>query len=174
MINRPKYFDLDEIVCPHMFYKYGETAWQFFDQKQLILLDWIRSKLGPIHANNWHYEFLDSDYIREIKDLILRKAPITSNLLPPNPYQLLDERGLRCNLCSLNITKTNKGIIYVSPHFTGQATDYDVKGMTAQEVRQWLLKHQDEIPYPIRLEKGVLWVHQDSRDAGEKVTLVNP
>jgi hypothetical protein len=174
MINRPTHFDLDELVCPHIFFKYGEVAWQFFDQKQLILLDWIRNKLGPMYANNWHYKYLDSDYINEIKHLISIGALIKLDYLPPSELQMFDERGLRCNLCSLNILKTNKGIIYVSPHFTGQATDYDVKGMMAEEVRKWLIKHQDEIPYPIRLEKGVGWVHQDSRDAGEKVHLVNP
>jgi hypothetical protein len=174
MINRPKYFDLDEIVCPHMFFKYGEAAWQFFDKKQLILLDWIRSKLGPAFANNWHHQFLESDYIVEIKRLIQKGIAIYPGALPPSPYQLLDERGLRCNLCSLNIAKTNKGIIYVSPHFTGQGTDYDVKGMDAEEVRKWLIINKNDIPFPIRLEKGVGWVHQDSRDAGQKVTLVNP
>jgi hypothetical protein len=174
MIQRPRHFDLDELVCPHIFFKYGEAAWQFFDQKQLILVDWIRNKLGAMFANNWHHEFLDSDYIKELKNLILKGIAIYPGSLPDAPYQMLKERGLRCNLCDLSRAKTNKGIIYVSPHFTGQGTDSDVKGMISEEARQWLIKHQDEIPYPIRLEKDVTWLHQDSRDAGQKVTLVNP
>jgi hypothetical protein len=157
-----------------MFFKYGEVAWQFPDQKHLINIDWVRRKLGPMFANNWHYEFLDSDYIKELKRLIQMDAVIKPEFLPAAPLGMFEERGLRCNLCNLNVLKTVRGIIYVSAHSTAQATDYDVKGMTSEEVRQWLIQHQDEIPYPIRLEKGVGWVHQDSRDAGEKVHLVNP
>ena len=173
-IYRPTHFDLDEIVCPHIFYKYGEMAWQFFDEKQLINIDWVRNKLGPMYANNWHNQFLDSEYIKEIKYLVQANALIKQDLLPPASLQLFDERGLRCNLCSLNILKTERGIIYVSPHFTGQGTDYDVKNMTADEVRKWLITNQDNIPYPIRLEKGVGWVHMDSRNAGVKVFEFNP
>jgi uncharacterized protein YcbK (DUF882 family) len=71
------------------------------------------------------------------------------------------------------LKNTNKGTIYVSPHITGEADDYDVQGMHAEEVRQWLIKNQSKLPYPIRLEAGVTWVHMDCRDAGEKVFLFN-
>jgi len=174
MIQRPRHFDLDEIICPHMLFKYGEMAWQFFDQKQLILLDWVRDKLGPMSANNWFHEYFESDYIKELKRVIGNKEPVISKNLPPYSLSMFSQRGLRCNLCSLNLDKTSKGIIYVSPHFTGQGTDYDVKGMTAEEVRSWLIAHQEELPFPIRLERGVNWVHMDSRDAGAKVVLVDP
>ena len=47
--------------------------------------------------------------------------------------------------------------------------------MSAGEVRLWLLQHPDRIPYPIRLEKNIKWVHMDSEDnfTGEKVHLFN-
>jgi hypothetical protein len=174
MVNKPRHFDLDEIVCPHMFYKYGEVAWQFFDPRQLILLDWIREKLGPMYANNWHYKYRDCDYITEVSNYIKKGIALYPAMAADAPYDLLDERGLRCNLCTITRQKSNKGIVYVSPHLTGQGTDYDVENMQAEEVRQWLIQHQAELPFPIRLEKGVSWVHQDCRDAGDKVTLVNP
>jgi hypothetical protein len=65
--------------------------------------------------------------------------------------------------------------MYVSPHMTGQGVDFDVQGLLAEEVRQWLIKNPNLLPYPIRLEAGVSWVHLDTRDTGiQKVTLFNP
>ena len=174
MIYKPSYFDLEEIVCPHIFYKYGEIAWSFFDQKQLINIDWVRTKFGPVFANNWYENYRDSDYIKELKKVIESGKPLKLDYLPSEPHWLLDERGLRCNFCNLNLSKTQAGIIYVSPHFTGQGTDYDVQGCTAEEVRLYLIKNQAQVPHPFRLERNVSWVHQDSRDTGQKVTLVNP
>lgn len=174
MIDKPVYFELKELVCPHVYYRFGEVAWQFLHEKQLILMDWVRNSLNrPVFVNNWD-QYENSDYIKEVKRLALARLPIISTDLPDTPKGLLDERGLRCNLCSLNLAKTYRGIIYCSPHFTGQADDYDVEGMTAEEVRQWIIANKYKLPYSIRLEKGVSWVHMDCRDAGEKVVLFNP
>ena len=73
----------------------------------------------------------------------------------------LTQRGLRCNLCSLVKAKTEAGILYVSPHLLAAGFDFDVEGMTAEEVRQWLVQHKEELPYPIRIEQDVNWVHLD-------------
>jgi hypothetical protein len=79
------------------------------------------------------------------------------------------QRGFRCNLCDL--VKNAKGI-YVSAHCTGQAVDFDVDGMVAEEIRQYLIKNKTLWPYPIRLEKNVSWVHLDTRVSDvERVTL---
>ena len=176
MIQKPKHFDLQELICPHVYYKFGEMAWQFLDQKQLILMDWIRDQLGAIFVNNWYYEYLDSTFVKYIRNSILENKPIFAFSEPSYPDTLFSQRGLRCNICGLNYVKTQAGIIYVSPHFLGKADDYDVQGMVAEEVRQWILAHQNDLPYPIRFEKGVTWVHMDCEEAitGEKVQLVNP
>jgi hypothetical protein len=174
MIIKPANFDLEELVCPHVYYRFGETAWQFFQPAILELMDWVRNTLNrPVFVNNWD-QYKDSDYIKAIKDLAEARQPIINTKLPKAPDHLLDERGLRCNLCSLNLSKTYRGTIYVSPHFTGQAADYDVQGMLPEEVRQWLIKNQSKLPHCIRLEKGVSWVHMDCRDAGVKVFQFNP
>ncbi len=174
MIQKPLYFDLEELVCPHVFYRYGDVAWQFLNEKQLVLMDWVRSTLNrPVFVNNWDL-YKDSDYIKFIKEKASAKLPILEKDLPVAPKGLLDERGFRCNLCSLYTSKTSKGIIYVSPHGTGEGDDYDVQGMLAEEVRLFLIKNQSKLPYSIRLEKGVSWVHMDCRDAGQKVFLFNP
>ena len=174
MIQKPDWFDLDELVCPHVYYKFGEMAWQFFDPRLFVLMDWVRHKLGPVFINNWYHNHRNTDYFKYISSKAKANIPIMRADVPDPPRDLFDERGLRCNLCDLNLQKTNKGIIYVSPHFLGKAIDFDVMGRTSEEVRQWLVNNKGAIPYPIRLEKNVNWVHMDCEDSGEKVQLINP
>ena len=144
MIYKPRHFDLKELACPHIFNKYGEVAWQFFDDKLLMTLDLIRDQLGPIYVNNWD---MGGEF---------------------------DERGFRCIFCSLVQKAIREATLYVSPHMTGQGADFDVKGMTAASVRLWLIGNPIKLPYPIRLEKNVTWIHLDTRDTGKgKVSLFN-
>jgi hypothetical protein len=176
MVYYPQHFGLEELVCPHVYYKFGQMAWQFLDTKQLKLMDWVRDKLGPVFVNNWHDKYLDSDFVKYIIQRVQAGLPIFYNEEPPAPDQLFSQRGLRCNICGLYYQKTQAGKIYVSPHFLGKADDYDVQGRVPEEVRQFLIQHQTELPFPIRLEKGVPWVHMDSEEpiTGEKVQLVDP
>jgi len=54
MILKPTYFDLHEIICPDVFNKYGDFAWNFFDPRLLLTIDRIRTKLNKkIIINNW-------------------------------------------------------------------------------------------------------------------------
>ena len=55
-----------------------------------------------------------------------------------------------------------------SQHRFGRAVDLDVKGMTAQEVRDFIVEHEDELPYITWMEAGVSWVHLDVRNINEK------
>ena len=48
-----------------------------------------------------------------------------------------------------------------SAHFKGMALDFDVKGMTAEQVRKWLYENKEDAPVRFRVEKGVNWVHVD-------------
>ena len=50
----------------------------------------------------------------------------------------------------------------------GTAVDFDVQGMSAEEVRKWIERNKVLLPYPIRLEEGVNWVHLDMRNDGSK------
>ena len=146
MIYKPTHFILEELVCPHVFKKFGDIAWQFFDERLLMTLDIIREKLNkPIFVNNW-----DQD-------------------------GKFDERGFRCIQCSLVKKAIKEKRLYVSPHMTGQGMDFDVEGMVASEVRLWLVKNEKILPWPIRLEGNVDWVHLDIRDAEkDKVYIFNP
>lgn len=147
MFHIPEFFAIEELVCPHVYNKYGYTAWSFFDDRLLTTIDTLRRKLNrPMYVNNW-------------KD-----------------GGQFDERGFRCNQCELVKTKTAGGIIYCSPHMRGCAIDFDVQGMVAEEVRQWIVKNKLILPYPIRLEAGVNWVHLDTAPVAtlEKITIFNP
>lgn len=136
-----KYFGIKELVCPHVYEKWGEKAWQFLDEKLLTNLDWIREKIGkPIVVNNW---------------------------AKGGQYS---QRGLRCNVCILCIEKTDLRKVYLSQHIFGKAVDFNVVGMDAESVRQWIKAHAAELPYPCRLEEEVSWVHLDTLyNGGEKV-----
>jgi len=46
--------------------------------------------------------------------------------------------------------------------------------MTAAEVRVWLASHKNELPYNIRLENHIDWVHLDTEDMGVKVYIFEP
>lgn len=140
MLYKPKNFGLKELVCSEVYNKYGETAWEFFDPRLLETLDWLRETLKrKIYINNWS---VGGNY---------------------------SQRGLRCNICDLVKAKTVKNQIYMSSHVLGKAIDFDVEGMTAQEVRDWILVHQSDLPYSICLEDEVSWVHLDMRDKGTRV-----
>jgi hypothetical protein len=147
MIVEPTYFELSELVCEHVWERFHNIAWGFFDSRLLITIDVLREKLGrPIYVNNW---------------------------IEHGPF---NERGFRCIQCDLVKKAIKEKRLYVSPHMTGQAVDFDVQGMIAEEVRQWIITHKNLLPYPIRMERGVSWIHLDTRDnfEGEKVILFNP
>lgn len=130
-----KYFDLQELVCKHIYNKYGQSAWDFFDKDLLAVLLYIRETLDKaIYVNNW-----------QLKD---------GNLT---------QRGLRCQQCQMVKDKTKDGKPYMSAHCLAKALDFDVKGMKAEDVRQWIVEHKKDLPHPIRLEDGVSWVHIDVR-----------
>lgn len=131
------YFDIRELVCPHVHDKFGAYAWQFFDPRLLDTLLVIREKIGkPIIVNNWAS---GGDF---------------------------SQRGLRCNICALPKEKTSLEKLYMSAHSQGMAVDFDVAEMKAEEVRKWIKDNQIFLPHPIRLEEDVNWVHLDVRSDG--------
>ena len=86
------------------------------------------------------------------------------------------QRGMRCNLCE-EVKSKNKA--YLSAHVLGQGIDFDVTGMTAEEVRQWIDDHKEGLPHHIRLEKTsggkpCTWVHLDVRnETPDKIVYFN-
>ncbi|MGL5690340.1 MAG: D-Ala-D-Ala carboxypeptidase family metallohydrolase [Bacteroidales bacterium] len=141
----PRNFKATELACRHVHAKFGNNIWQLFDPKLLITLDFLRERLGKrIIINNW------------------------------NVGGIYSERGIRCNICEEIKKYTDKGICFVSQHIQGRAADFNVDGMTAQEVRDWLVKNANELPHPICVENVGNWVHIDTRSKGKKVYLFTP
>ena len=134
------YFSVKELVCKHVYERYGEKAAMFLDDKLIETLNVIREQIlcAPMTVNNLH---------------------AGGNFT---------QRGLRCNICELVKNKTDAGRLYLSAHMLGKAVDCNADGMTAQEARRLIIEKQELLPYPIRLEDGVSWLHIDLYDNGKK------
>ena len=140
-------FKAYELVCRHVYTKYGEAALNFADPRLLSWLDWFREKIGlPVYVNNY---------------------------MSSGKYS---QRGYRCNLCSLVADKTAKKEMYLSAHTRFQAVDFNVSDMKDEEVRQWIDRHKSEMPCNIRIENATAgWVHVDVAcpEIGPKITYFN-
>lgn len=156
MIYKPRHFALDELACPHVFKKYGQVAWSFFDERILMVLDFIRDQLGPVYVNNY-------DLTPELR----KKAGLP----------LFDERGIRCLHCDIVKSAIKKDVLYYSAHMRAQAFDFNVAGKTYDKVNLWVIDNAARLPFPIRLEKNTRgWTHIDVCNSGKspyKVELFN-
>lgn len=121
---------------------------QFFQIRELVC-NHTHSEWGE---RAW--QFLDTAYLACL--LVIRRdilqLPMICN--HDNAYQ----RGLRCNLCQ---TVKDKTKLYLSSHVLGQAGDFTVQGITAEEARSRIRNNAHLLPFPIRLEDGVDWLHFD-------------
>jgi hypothetical protein len=112
-----------------------------------------------------HYnEFVDKDTIYalftpELKGVVvhIRESvglPMTINNW--HTYGAFQYRGYRDKTCSIGAVK--------SAHREGEAIDFDFRGITAERGRELIVqKAMKELPYPIRIEEGVNWIHIDTR-----------
>ena len=120
-------FQVRELVCSHVFSKWGERSWQF----------------------------LSTDYLHNL--LVIRRdilqMPMVCN------HDGAEQRGLRCNMCRM---VKEKKAAYLSSHILGRAGDFSVQGLTAQEARSRIRTMQNLLPYPMRMEGGVSWLHIDT------------
>lgn len=55
MIYRPRYFGIEELVCPEIHKARGERAWELLDTYLLVTLDQLREEFGPMTVNDWHW-----------------------------------------------------------------------------------------------------------------------
>ncbi len=131
-------FDLKELICLHVYERYiKQYAWSEFQIWSLFDIELLETLL----------------FIRKE----LNRAITINDWHIGGRY---DERGIRCNLCDL---VASKEVAYLSAHPFAEGLDFDVAGMTAEEVRLWLEANADKLPYPIRVEDGKPWVHLDMR-----------
>ena len=100
------------------------------------------------------WQFLDTNYLACL--LVIRRdilqLPMICN------HDGANQHGLRCNRCEL---VRDKGSVYLSSHVLGKAGDFTVQGITAQEARSRIRNNAHLLPYPLRMEGGVSWLHID-------------
>lgn len=122
---------------------------QYFKVKELVCPHTYQ-RYGE---NAW--QFLSTYYLETL--LVIREqilaAPMYCNT------SNLNQRGLRCNLCPI---VANKQSLYLSAHILGKAGDFTVRGLTAEEARNKIIQNAHLLPYPIRMEKNVTWLHIDT------------
>ena len=84
------------------------------------------------------------------------------------------QRGLRTNICP--IVKSKGSTLYLSSHCFGRAFDAVSAQMTAEEMRIKIARNSHNLPYPIRMEQGVSWLHVDLNQLENqpKVIFFNP
>lgn len=104
--------------------------------------------------NERSWQFINTDYLHCL--LIIRRDILQVPMICNSGSA--HQRGLRCNLCQ--IVKDKKGL-YLSAHKFGMAGDFTVVGMTAEQARTRIKEQQHLLPCPIRMEKGVSWLHFD-------------
>ena len=69
------------------------------------------------------------------------------------------QRGLRTNICQ--IVKSKGNVLYLSSHCFGRAFDAVSAKMSAEQMRQKIVANAYKLPYPIRIESNVTWLHVD-------------
>lgn len=121
---------------------------QFFDIEELVC-DHTFAKWGE---KAW--QFLDTDYLHCL--LVIRRDILKKPMWCNGRFK--HQRGLRCNRCDMVKSKKE---VYLSGHVLGKAGDFDVTGMTAEQARQTIKENAELLPCPIRIEKGVSWLHFD-------------
>ena len=139
-----EYFRIEEIVSPGVHNKYIERlGWHpywiiaRFDKRLIETMVWIRINYGQaITINNWVWG------------------------------GRFDERGLRDSSTPMLQKRAANDDAWISMHPLAGAFDYDAKGQTAFEHRNWLEERANELPHPIRLEdhyngEPITWVHID-------------
>lgn len=156
-MKKTKHFKIYELVCPDVYNRDGERAWRYFRPVLIHFVDWIREELDkPVYINNWYWGGGKS------------------------------QRGLRCNLCAIVKNKTSKNTLYVSGHVVGAAIDFNVKGMTSDEVRTWVIENIDRFynAFPMYIRKcriedkrfAPTWCHIDffEHDDFSTVRIITP
>lgn len=122
---------------------------QYFKVKELV----CPHTYQRYRENAW--QFLSTCYLETLLVIIeqILAAPMYCNTSNFN------QRGLRCNLCPI---VSNKQSLYLSAHILGKAGDFTGRGLTAEKARNKIIQNAHLLPYPIKMEKNVTWLHIDT------------
>lgn len=138
----PRFFETREFVPPQVYNVRGEKSIQLMDDRILITADDLRARYGPAVINTWFFWN--------------KNSPVWIGK---------DSRrwsGLR--------TKNSPYGSAFSQHRFGRAVDMLFRDVTADEIRQDILKDTDLFPLITSLETGVSWLHVDVRNCERIMT----
>lgn len=131
----PKYFQLYELLPPEL-YTYDMMVSEAARERGF--------------ANFFDQKLLETiDVVREIIGL-----PLICNTWFQDGNRVAS--GYRTKTCSVGAEN--------SQHKLGKAVDLICHKMSAEEMRQKIRTNEDKLPYPIRIEDGVNWLHIDTKD----------
>lgn len=132
---KPKYFELYELMPPEL-YTYD-----------MMISEEARERA---FANYFDPKLLETiDVVRDIIGL-----PLICNTWFQDGNR--SNCGLRTAQCSVGAAQ--------SQHKLGKAVDLICHKMSAEDMRQKIKANEDKLPYPIRIENGVNWLHLDTKD----------
>lgn len=126
-----RWFDVRELVCPHVWGRFGESSWQFLSTAWLgVLLTLRRDVLCvPMYCNTY-------------KD--------------GGSYK---ERGLRCNMCGIVRGKSHAYVSAHVLGMAGDFSLGG--GLSAEDGRRLIKGSGDLFGCSVRVEEGVSWLHVD-------------
>lgn len=123
-------------------------------------------RIGELVCNHIYNKFKDQAWMflstPLLHTLLVLRTEIINLPMIVNT-STLKQRGMRCNMCPLVKAKTGP---YISAHVTGNGIDFTCNTKSAEEIRNIIKANQDKLPYKIRLEDNVNWVHFDCYDPG--------
>ena len=144
-------------------------------KKYFSIKELVDQEVHQLHGES-AWRFIDTQLLECL--LIIRECigqPITVNNWTSKGR--FSQRGLRHNQSPMVVRKNRP---YLSAHMFGKAVDFDVRGMEAEEVRDWIKLNIDRFPCKIRLEHKkngvpINWVHLDviQDERNDKLKLFN-
>ena len=157
-----KHFHIYELVDPTVYSAYRDRAWDMFDPKILMALDGV-------------WEFFNPNILMSVDEAKKHVSVRVNNWFWGGHLQW---RGLRTKVCKIGATKSEHRLLYYRnrPPHRCSAMDYDVQGMSAQDVRDQIVANQDNplLQHITRLEKGTSWVHMDCKPVGRRIKVFMP
>ena len=124
---------------------------KYFKVKELV-----SNKVYHIYGET-SWRFFDTEFLHTL--LVLRRDILGVPLICNSGDN--QQRGLRENIAPMVWSKTNAGVMYLSAHCLGKGCDLSSPKMTAEEMRAKIKLKADYLPYKVRVEDGVNWLHID-------------
>lgn len=125
---------------------------KYFKVKELVS-DKVYAKYGE---TSWR--FFDTEFLHTL--LVLRRDILGVPLICNSGEK--QQRGLRENIAPMVWSKTNAGVMYLSAHCLGKGCDLSSPKMTAADMREKIKEKAKILPYKVRIEDDVTWLHIDT------------